>query len=87
MIHQIGNDASRLKDDVQALLQATADVADERVVEARRRLNDSQTEADEAMSRRLRQTRQFVEKHSCETAMVAALGGALLAWLFLRRDH
>ncbi|MCU0748443.1 MAG: hypothetical protein MUF13_02745 [Akkermansiaceae bacterium] len=87
MIHQIGNDTVRLKDDMQALLQATAHIADEHVVEARKKLNDSLSEADEMLDRRLRQTRQFVKKHSCETAMIAAAAGAVLAWLFFRRDH
>ena len=86
-IHQIGNDAVRLKDDVQALLQATAHIADEHVVEARNKLNSSLSEADEVLDRRLRQTRQFVKKHSRETAMIAAVGGAIIAWLFIRRDH
>lgn len=86
------HDARTLADDARALLEATAEVADEKVAEARRRLSEALERGHETYALLRDKARQgakaadeAVRQHPYET-IVAAFGiGALVGFLLSRR--
>jgi ElaB/YqjD/DUF883 family membrane-anchored ribosome-binding protein len=88
----ISNDLVTLAEDVRALMSATADVAGERVAEARQRLAEALGSGKEIFDRvkektveRARATDQVVRENPYETIGIAFGVGALLGYLVARR--
>lgn len=82
---QIGYDPDDLKEDIHRLLKATSEIADEAVVEARKRLRATCGKAGEAYEQGAKHARAFVKGHACETATLALLAGVALGYLLTRR--
>jgi ElaB/YqjD/DUF883 family membrane-anchored ribosome-binding protein len=86
------HDAYRLVEEAQALLEATAQIADEKVVQARKRLStalESGQEAYDTVRERVfssaRAADRAVHDHPYPTLTVAFGVGALLGFLLCRR--
>jgi ElaB/YqjD/DUF883 family membrane-anchored ribosome-binding protein len=86
------NDAHTLADDTRALLNATAEVADEKVAQARKRLQSALASgrvAYEDLQSRAREgaraAEECVRKHPFESMAVAFGAGALIGVLLTRR--
>jgi len=80
-------DAEDLKEDIQRLLRATSDIADEAVIDARRRLKTSYGKAGEAWEHGARCAMKFVKGHVGETAAVSVLAGIAVGLLLSRRSE
>ena len=88
----ISNDVSQLADDARALMAATADVAGEKVVEARKRLAAA-LESGKEMYGRVRDKAvagakvadQTVREHPYQAIAIGVGVGALLGYLIARR--
>lgn len=85
-------DLDSLTDDARALLVATADVAEEKVVEARKRLSDALDRGRAVWSRAqdhalegVQVTDEFIRERPYQTVSLALAVGALLGVLFARR--
>jgi ElaB/YqjD/DUF883 family membrane-anchored ribosome-binding protein len=88
----ISNDLVTLAEDVRALMSATADVAGERVSEARQRLADALGNGKEIFDRvkestveRARATDHAVRENPYQSIGIAFGVGALLGYLVARR--
>jgi ElaB/YqjD/DUF883 family membrane-anchored ribosome-binding protein len=86
------HDANTLADDARALLAATADVADEKVADARRRVeaaleraHDAVDHAKECALEKARQADSLVRSHPYEAIAIALGVGTLLGCLLGRR--
>lgn len=86
------HDAHTLADDARALLTATAEVTDEKVAEARKRLEAALAETKNAYSKiqdraiqSARAADQTVRSHPYESIAVAFGVGALVGFLISRR--
>ena len=86
------HDAQSLADDARALVSATADVADEKVAAARRRLETALVHmremADHAKERAMEKARsadEIVRSHPYESVGISFALGAILGCLFGRR--
>lgn len=89
----IRHDAHTLAEDARALLQATADIADEKVAEARRRLESALESGQNVLSSvRERASAGITAADKCVRenpyeSMAIAFGlGAVLSYLITRRD-
>ena len=89
----IGQDLSRLAEDARALIAATADVAGDRVSEARKRLAKA-LENGEVLYQRARDraiagakvTDAAIHQHPYQAILVGVGVGALLGYLMARRS-
>ncbi len=88
----IGNDISQLADDARALMAATADVAGEKVGEARKRLAEALEGAKEIASRvrekavvGARAADETVREHPYQAIAIALGVGAIVGFLVSRR--
>jgi len=79
-------DTEALRDDIQRLLRATADIADDAVVDARKRLKASYGKAGEAWEHGAKYALSYLKGHVWETAAVAAITG-LATGLLLTHRH
>jgi ElaB/YqjD/DUF883 family membrane-anchored ribosome-binding protein len=86
-------DAGTLAEEARALLEATAEITDEKVAEARQRLNEAlaagkQTYArlQEKASQGAQAADQAIRSHPYQSAAVAFGLGALLGYLITRHD-
>jgi ElaB/YqjD/DUF883 family membrane-anchored ribosome-binding protein len=86
------NDAHTLAEDARALLEATAEVADEKVAEARKRLEialaESKTSLYRVREKALQSAKaadQAVRRHPYESIALAFGVGALVGCLIARR--
>jgi ElaB/YqjD/DUF883 family membrane-anchored ribosome-binding protein len=87
------HDAHTLVEDARALIEATAEIADEKVAEARKRLSDALETGEEAYEK-LREkviigakaADRTVHEHPYPTIAMAFGVGALMGFLFGRRD-
>lgn len=87
------NDLGTLADDARALMAATADVAGERVSEARRRLNAALDRGKEFYGRvkekaveGAKATDQAVREHPYQSIGIALGVGAIIGYLVARRS-
>jgi ElaB/YqjD/DUF883 family membrane-anchored ribosome-binding protein len=78
-------DLTALAEDAQELLAATADVAGEKVVEARKRLSDSLACVRDAIVENARSADQAVRNNPYKAIGVAAGVGVLIGVLMARR--
>lgn len=85
-IRTVGEDAGTLADDVRSLLAATANVAEEKVVEARKRLSGALDKSRTVAERGARRADSYVRGHSYETAAIAFGIGALVGLLLGRLE-
>jgi len=83
-IRALGDDTEDFADDVRSLLAATANVAEAKVVEARKRLSETLDRSRELAGRSARRADHYVREHSYETAAIAFGLGALTAFLLGR---
>lgn len=88
----VQHDACTLKDDARALLNATADLADEKIASARQRLETALDRAHGLMEQGkdkvmegARATDGLVRRHPYESLAIALGLGALLGCLVARR--
>jgi ElaB/YqjD/DUF883 family membrane-anchored ribosome-binding protein len=88
------HDSQTLVNDARALLDATAEVADEKVTAARKRLASALESAKEVTQRiheramdGARQADRTIRSHPYESIAVALGLGALLGMAFGRRNH
>lgn len=88
----IRNDMGQLADDARALMTATADVAGEKVVEARKRLNAALERGKEIYGQVRQQAVQgaraadeVVHEHPYQAIAIGVGVGALLGYLISRR--
>jgi len=81
----IASDLSSLGDDLRALLAATSNVAEDKVVAARERLSDALDKGKSVYARGAKSADKFVRGHSYETAAIAFGLGALAALLLARQ--
>jgi ElaB/YqjD/DUF883 family membrane-anchored ribosome-binding protein len=81
----VASDLSSLGDDLRALLAATSDIAEDQVVEARKRLSSALNQGKSVYSRSAKNADKFVRGHSYETAAIAFGLGALAALLLARQ--
>jgi ElaB/YqjD/DUF883 family membrane-anchored ribosome-binding protein len=87
------HDARKLAEDARALLEATAEVTDEKVAEARQRLTEALSNGKQTFTR-LREKAsqgaqaadQAVRSHPYQSIAIAFGVGALLGFLITRRD-
>jgi len=84
-LDKTGLDIKNLTEDIQRLLKATADVADEGVVEARKRVGAAIGKAGEAWDQGAKYALHYVKQHACETAVFAGLAGTAVGYLVARR--
>ena len=87
------HDAHTLTEDAQALLEATAEIADKRVTEARQRLSDaleSGKDMYDGLQKKVVQgakaADECVREHPYQSMAVAFGVGALLGFLFSRKN-
>lgn len=80
----VASDLSNLGDDLRALLAATSDVAEDKVVEARKRLSSALDKGKSVYARSAKTADSYVRGHSYETAAIAFGIGALTALLIAR---
>ena len=91
-VQAITNDVTALADDARAFMHATADVAGEKVTEARQRLNAA-LERSREMYGRVREkavegarvTDEAVHKHPYQAIAIGVGVGAMLGYLISRR--
>ena len=88
----ISNDVSALAEDARAFMHATADVAGEKVTEARQRLNAALERSKEMYGRvrekaveGARATDQAVHEHPYQAIAIGVGVGALIGFLVARR--
>lgn len=91
--HDIGQDLGRLAEDARALISATADVAGEKVGEARKRLASALEDGEEiyrkARERAIegaRVTDAVIHRHPYRAIAVGVGVGALIGYLVARRS-
>ena len=91
--HNISEDASRLAEDAQALLAATADVAGDKVGEARKRLAAALERGRQIASRvkekavaGARATDEAVHAHPYQAIAIGVGVGLLVGYLLARRS-
>ena len=92
-LRAISNDVSTLAEDARALMTATADVAEEKVVEARKRLGLALDGSKRVLGRvreraaeGARVADQTVHEHPYESIGIALAVGALVGFLLGRRN-
>jgi ElaB/YqjD/DUF883 family membrane-anchored ribosome-binding protein len=88
------NDTGTLAEDARALLAATADVAGDRVAEARKRLAAALESGKELIGRvrekaveRTKAADQVVRENPYQTIAIALGVGAVIGFLLARRGH
>jgi ElaB/YqjD/DUF883 family membrane-anchored ribosome-binding protein len=79
-------DLDDVKHDIQRLMKATSQVADEAVVAARSRLASSLEKAGEACGQGAGQAGKFVKGHACGTAVIALLAGIAAGYILSRNS-
>jgi ElaB/YqjD/DUF883 family membrane-anchored ribosome-binding protein len=91
-MHSISNDADTLAEDARALMAATADVAGEKVVEARKRLGAALERGREIYVRvrepaveGARAADEAVHEHPYQAIALGVGLGALIGFLIIRR--
>jgi ElaB/YqjD/DUF883 family membrane-anchored ribosome-binding protein len=91
--HQTGNDTGTLAEDARALMAATADVAGEKVSEARKRLAAALDRGKELYGRAREKTVQgakavdeAVHEHPYQAIAIALGVGALIGYVLARRS-
>ncbi|MBI3867832.1 MAG: DUF883 domain-containing protein [Verrucomicrobia bacterium] len=89
----VSDELHALTADAQALLSATANVAEDKVVEARKRLSSAIEKGKEAWSRvqetasdGVKATDDMIRKHPYEAIGLAFGLGALVGYVLTRRD-
>jgi len=92
-LRAISNDVSTLAEDARALMTATADVAEEKVVEARKRLGLALDGSKRVLGRvreraaeGARVADETVHEHPYESIGIALAVGALVGFLLGRRN-
>jgi ElaB/YqjD/DUF883 family membrane-anchored ribosome-binding protein len=87
------HDARKLAEDARALLEATAEVTDEKVAEARRRLTEALADGKQTYARLREKANQgakaadqAIRGHPYQSITIALGVGALLGFLVARRD-
>jgi ElaB/YqjD/DUF883 family membrane-anchored ribosome-binding protein len=87
------NDARTLADDARALLEATSEITDEKVAEARQRLTDALESGRQTFSRiqekasqGAQMADQAIRNNPYQSIAIAFGVGALLGFLVSRRD-
>ena len=87
------HDARTLAEDARALLDATAEVTDEKVAEARQRLTEALADGKQTYARfrekatqRVQATDQAIRNNPYQSMAIAFGLGALLGFLITRRD-
>jgi len=92
-LRAISNDVSTLAEDARALMAATADVAEEKVVEARKRLGVALDGSKRILGRvreraaeGARAADETVHEHPYESIGIALAVGALVGFLLGRRN-
>jgi len=92
-LRAISNDVSTLAEDARALMAATADVAEEKVVEARKRLGIALDGSKRILGRvreraaeGARAADETVHEHPYESIGIALAVGALVGFLLGRRN-
>ena len=81
----ISNDMGQLAEDARALMAATADVAGEKVAEARKRLAAALDSAKEIAGRIREKADESVREHPYQAIGIAFGVGALIGYLAARR--
>ena len=91
--NNLGADANQLVEDAQALLAATAHVADEKVAAARKRLSaaidDGRDLLDEFQNKAIagaKSVDEAIRENPYQAIGIALAAGALLAYFMRRRD-
>jgi ElaB/YqjD/DUF883 family membrane-anchored ribosome-binding protein len=84
-LHPVEYDAEELKDDIQRLLRATGNIADDTIVKARKRLSETFGRAGEAYEHGSKRALYLVRGHAVETAALALLMGVAAGFLLTRR--
>ena len=85
-LKKTASDLQELKDEVLCLLGATAETADERVKEARKKLHNSLESAGDAYEQGVECAHKFVKGHPVESAIIACLAGVVVGWALTRGD-
>ena len=81
----ISNDMGQLAEDARALMAATADVAGEKVAEARKRLAAALDSAKEIAGRIREKADESVREHPYQAIGIAFGVGTLIGYLVMRR--
>jgi ElaB/YqjD/DUF883 family membrane-anchored ribosome-binding protein len=87
--HEIQESAANLAEDAQALLTATANVAETKVIEARKRLSAALDRGKEAQDYAVAQAKaadEVIRDHPYQSIGIAFGVGALLGLLMSRRS-
>ena len=84
-IQKTGSDLGSLAEDAQALMAATADVAGEKVGEARKRLAAALENAKEKAVRGAKAIDEAVHEHPYQAIAIGVGVGAVIGYLLARR--
>lgn len=83
--HETSNDMGSLAEDARALMAATADVAGEKVAEARKRLASALASARDKAVRGAKAVDEAVHEHPYQAVAIGVGVGALIGYLVARR--
>jgi ElaB protein len=81
----VSENLEALAEDAKALMAATADVAEEKVVNARKRLAEALEKGRERVVHTAKATDELIREHPYHAMGVAFGAGALVAFLLSRR--
>ncbi|MCD6049624.1 MAG: C-terminal glycine zipper region [Verrucomicrobia bacterium] len=82
----VSHDLETLADDARALLAATADVAEEKVVAARKRVEDALENVHDQALAGVKAADKTIRTHPYESIGIALGVGALIGYLLGRRN-
>ncbi|HEX4120268.1 MAG TPA: DUF883 family protein [Verrucomicrobiae bacterium] len=85
--HETGNDISSLAEDARDLMAATADVAGEKVAEARKRLAAALDTARNKAVQGAKAVDEAVHEHPYQAIAIGVGVGALIGYLLARRNR
>jgi ElaB/YqjD/DUF883 family membrane-anchored ribosome-binding protein len=84
--HAVKNDARTLLDDARGLLTATAEITDEKIAEARKRLEKTVEQSKECAAKGFRAADEAVRSRPYQSIAIAFGLGALVGLVLCRRS-